>query len=154
MGGGRIKKKVKRVAQYLGSKRVQTETQGLAASAHPSTPSKKDTRGWTLNASKQSGSNVPQSSEGEPSSSFLSKLLAALSPRRTPTNANLAGPEALSTTIFPTDYVPPSQLPIPPFSGPSESIGHDDATSIASDMGEEGEPDDQDGVHGNYHHVS
>lgn len=112
-----------------------------------------DTRGWTLRNSKQSGSKVVQSAPGEPLPSFISKFSSAFSPGRTPTNAKLADPDALATNIFPTDPIPTAQLPEAPFSGPTECIPHDDASSIASDMSEEGEPDDQDGVHGNYHHV-
>ena len=152
MGGGRIKKKVKHISQFLGSRRVQTQTQPLPASAQPSTPSKRDRRGWTL--SKQSGSNVPQSASGEHHPSFLSRLVSALSPGRSPTNANLPGLDAPATNIFPTDSIPTPQHPIGAYSGPTQSIPLDDDSSIASDLGEEGEPDDQDGVHGNYHHVS
>ncbi|KAI1787177.1 hypothetical protein LXA43DRAFT_896623 [Ganoderma leucocontextum] len=153
MGGGRqITKKLKRVADVLGSKRVETKAQTTPI---PSTPTKKDTRGWHWGTPRRPHAPV---SPGQPSTapslpSLFSSLVAAISPRhKTATTRN-----ALSQTDNPTlpsdfFFTHGADFEIPATHTPPHPANDDD--SIASHLPEEGDPDDQDGVDGNYHHPS
>ncbi|KAI1782668.1 hypothetical protein LXA43DRAFT_1103603 [Ganoderma leucocontextum] len=142
MGGGRqITKKLKRVTDVLGSKRVQTQAQ---ASVPHSTPTKKDTRRWNWGTPRRSQLPVTGSTT-QPLPSLFSRLTAALSPARPPPPPPSQGPIVLSSDL---------SAPGPAWAEFTLPAGANDADSIASDLRDEAEPDDGDGVDGNYHHPS
>ncbi|KAI1788225.1 hypothetical protein LXA43DRAFT_895044 [Ganoderma leucocontextum] len=161
MGGGqKITKKLKRVTDVLGSKRVQTQRQPQATPL-PSTPSKKDTRGWNWGTPRrtQVPTTSPHPTATQPLPSLFSYLVSALSPSRNAATVPTA-PDLAQSTAHSSDLLHPSALaphltdPFPAFEASPDPSPADDADSIASGLHDETEPDDQDGVDGNYHHPS
>ncbi|KAI1784958.1 hypothetical protein LXA43DRAFT_900780 [Ganoderma leucocontextum] len=152
MGGGTaVKKKIKRVTDFLGSKRVQATT-----SSQPSTPTKKASRAWDWGTPRRSVAE-PSTERSQPLPALLSLLTAALSPhsKSRPPPAQ-TGPPPTTPAI----HTPPSRpgfCPCETYRDDTSAVFDDsatcatDAASDHSELEDEGEPDVQDGVDGNYH---
>ncbi|EJF55675.1 hypothetical protein DICSQDRAFT_184244 [Dichomitus squalens LYAD-421 SS1] len=172
MGSGTVKKKLKRVTDVLTSKRVQKP-----ATAAPSTPTKKDTRGWQWHTPRRPQGRA-DCGHSQPLPALIGFLAAALSPRpkaSAPATsrsqpASSPGHPPLSEVAPCCDFVAPSvplaaSVPTPSDHTPTETTTLDtspdhqptvqdgDADSIDSRLDDD-DVDDQDGVHGNYHHPS
>ena len=148
MGGERKKvKKLKRVSDIISTRRVQTST-SLQTNLQPSTPTKKDTRGWKWNSPRKSQIQATGTTTRTLPSLF-SSLVEALSPSRNGRRAHAGSNVVAPQTDASVPTYKPSGFDYRPDPSPA-----DDGDSIACELGDDAEPDDQDGVKGNYHHVS
>ena len=148
MTGQRKKvKKLKRVSDIISTQCVQTSS-SLQTNPQPSTPTKKDTRGWKWNSPRRSQTQATgMTTQMLPG--LFSSLISALSPSR---NSPLAH-TALNAVAPKTHTSVPMYQP-PAFDYHPDPSPTNNGDSIACELEDEVEPDDQDGVKGNYHHVS
>lgn len=158
-GGGRVLKKIKRVKEVLGFKRVPSKTDKEESCS----PMKKDTRGWLWKSTTKTAvgpGNVPHI--GLQSTASFSTFVDTIAPGNSLPTAHPTAPTPVSHTAvplshahflassgFPTDPPHPTQLPQD--LSPAE---YDAESDVSESDDEAAEPDDQDGVAGNYHHVS
>ena len=150
-----VKKKIKRVAKFIGSKKVQAKM-----TLQPSTPTKKDTRGWEWNMPCCSGVLPPlTSAPSQPLPALLSLLTAALSPllklRPSSTPSNLpasrsAGHHTSSPAGLCSCNEPSNDSSITFTTTAPKAM---DDVGDCSNLEKKGKLDILDGVDGNYHAV-
>lgn len=119
----------------------------------PTTPSKKDARQWHWGSPGKKQPPIITASD-QPLPSLLSRLAVAFSPnRKAATTESGPSPSAPADTLPSTAPTLHQPNPAPAFNTISDFHHINNNEPLTSDEGEEADPDEEDGIHRNYHHV-